>query len=114
MRFLPIAALGLVVAGVLASSASADSIVYAKDGNLFLTSPDRARGAAPAAVADRVGHGQRGAGDRRGRARQPDDDEIGRPLGGGDGRPVVLRADCRGRGSHEGGESGEADEGTGA
>src|SRR3954469_15349240 len=43
MRFLPIV-LGLVVAGVLASSASADSIVYAKDGNLFLISADGARG----------------------------------------------------------------------
>src|SRR4051794_36492884 len=44
MRFLPTVVLGLVVAGVLASSASADSIVYAKDGNLFLISADGARG----------------------------------------------------------------------
>src|SRR5690242_2594926 len=44
MRFLPTVVLGLVVAGVLASSASADSIVYTKDGNLFLTSPDGAKG----------------------------------------------------------------------
>src|SRR3954470_19557915 len=46
MRFLPLAALsaGLLAAGIFAASASADSIVYAKDGNLFLTSPDGAKG----------------------------------------------------------------------
>src|SRR3954453_17323082 len=46
MRFLPIAAIatGVLAAGVFAGTASADSIVYAKDGNLFLTSPDGAKG----------------------------------------------------------------------
>ena len=44
MRFLPTVVLGLIAAAALASSASADSIVYAKDGNLFLISADGARG----------------------------------------------------------------------
>src|SRR3954454_15373051 len=44
MRFLPPVLFALLGACALASSASADSIVYAKDGNLFLTSPDGAKG----------------------------------------------------------------------
>src|SRR5262245_21565999 len=36
-------AAALVAASVAASPAAADSIVYAKDGNLFLTSPDGSR-----------------------------------------------------------------------
>lgn len=32
-----------VAAGALAATASADSIVYAKDGNVWLTSPDAAK-----------------------------------------------------------------------
>jgi hypothetical protein len=40
VRFLPMLAGALAAASVAAAPAAADSIVYAKDGNLFLTSPD--------------------------------------------------------------------------
>ena len=44
MRLPTLLALAAVALGVAASPAAADSIVYAKDGNLFLTSPDGSRG----------------------------------------------------------------------
>lgn len=46
MRFLPLAAVlasGLIAGFCLPAAASADSIVYASDGNLFLISPDGAK-----------------------------------------------------------------------
>ena len=44
MRFLPMLAAALAAASFAAAPAAADSIVYAKDGNLFLTSPDGSKG----------------------------------------------------------------------
>ena len=44
MRFLPMLAAALAAASVAAAPAAADSIVYATDGNLFLTSPDGSKG----------------------------------------------------------------------
>ncbi len=44
VRFLPMLAAALAAASVAAAPAAADSIVYAKDGNLFLTSPDGSKG----------------------------------------------------------------------
>lgn len=44
MRILPMLAAALAAASVAAAPAAADSIVYAKDGNLFLTSPDGSKG----------------------------------------------------------------------
>jgi hypothetical protein len=44
VRLPTLLALAAVALGLAASPAAADSIVYAKDGNLFLTSPDGSRG----------------------------------------------------------------------
>jgi WD40-like Beta Propeller Repeat len=44
VRFLPMLAAALAAASVAAAPAAADSIVYAKGGNLFLTSPDGSKG----------------------------------------------------------------------
>lgn len=44
MRLPSLLAAGLVAAGIAASPAAADSIVYAKQGNLYLTSPDGSSG----------------------------------------------------------------------
>jgi hypothetical protein len=44
VRFLPILLITIVAAAVAAGPAAADSIVYAKRGNLYLTSPDGAKG----------------------------------------------------------------------
>jgi hypothetical protein len=44
VRFLPILIVTAMTAGLCASSAAADSIVYAKKGDLYLTSPDGSKG----------------------------------------------------------------------